>query len=81
MSTMRLFNMVFLMFLLALMSKPQVITFPFLLLLWDYWPLRRLEASAGVHWLRPAIRALVEKLPLLAIAGMSSATARSTSML
>ncbi len=31
-----------LLFLLALMSKPQVITFPFVLLLWDYWPLRRL---------------------------------------
>jgi tetratricopeptide (TPR) repeat protein len=28
---------------MALMSKPQVITFPFLLLLWDYWPLRRLK--------------------------------------
>src|ERR1039457_2098107 len=24
------------------MSKPQVITLPFLLLLWDYWPLRRM---------------------------------------
>ena len=28
-------------FALGLMSKPQVITFPFVLLLWDYWPLRR----------------------------------------
>ena len=26
-------------FALALLSKPQVVTFPFLLLLWDYWPL------------------------------------------
>ena len=26
---------------LGLMSKPQVITLPFVLLLWDYWPLRR----------------------------------------
>ncbi len=30
------------LFALGLMSKPQVITFPFVLLLWDYWPLRRL---------------------------------------
>ena len=30
-----------LLFLLGLMSKPQVITLPFVLLLWDYWPLRR----------------------------------------
>ena len=29
-------------FALGLMSKPQIITFPFLLLLWDYWPLQRL---------------------------------------
>ena len=31
-----------LLFLLGLMSKPQVISLPFVLLLWDYWPLRRL---------------------------------------
>jgi protein O-mannosyl-transferase len=29
------------LFVLALLSKPQVITFPLLLLLFDYWPLRR----------------------------------------
>ena len=28
-------------FAMGLMSKPQIITFPFLLLLWDYWPLER----------------------------------------
>jgi len=30
-----------LLFALGLMSKPQVITVPFILLLWDYWPLGR----------------------------------------
>lgn len=30
------------LFALGLMAKPQVITFPFVLLLWDYWPLRRI---------------------------------------
>ncbi len=30
------------LFALGLMSKPQVITFPFVLLLWDYWPLERI---------------------------------------
>jgi tetratricopeptide (TPR) repeat protein len=40
-ANLRRYLAVFFMFLLALMSKPQVITFPFLLLLWDYWPLER----------------------------------------
>ena len=30
------------LFALGLMAKPQVITFPFVLLLWDYWPLGRI---------------------------------------
>jgi len=31
-----------LLFAMGLMAKPQIITFPFILLLWDYWPLQRL---------------------------------------
>ncbi len=33
------------LFALGLMSKPQVITLPFVLLLWDYWPLRRMTLA------------------------------------
>ena len=33
------------LFVLGLMAKPQVITFPFVLLLWDYWPLRRMAVA------------------------------------
>ena len=32
-----------LMFALGSMAKPQIITLPFVLLLWDYWPLERLR--------------------------------------
>ena len=32
-------------FAVGLMAKPQVITLPFVLLLWDYWPLGRMFAS------------------------------------
>ena len=32
-------------FALGLMAKPQVITLPFVLLLWDYWPLRRMAIA------------------------------------
>jgi hypothetical protein len=33
------------LFACGLMSKPQVITLPFVLLLWDYWPLRRTPSA------------------------------------
>jgi len=43
------YAVIVLVFALALLSKPQVITFPFLLLLFDYWPLRRVgEGDEGV---------------------------------
>jgi protein O-mannosyl-transferase len=29
-------------FVLGMMAKPQIITLPFVLLLWDYWPLKRM---------------------------------------
>jgi len=41
------YAVVALLFALGLMSKPQIITFPFLLLLWDYWPLQRMAVSAS----------------------------------
>ncbi len=40
------YAVVFLLFALGLLSKSQVITFPFLLWLWDYWPLCRIGAPA-----------------------------------
>ena len=69
-----------LLFTLGLLSKPQVVTFPFVLLLWDYWPLQRMSFSgdksarsseAGVPsrslpWL------IVEKLPLFALSAGSA---------
>jgi Flp pilus assembly protein TadD len=33
---------------MGLMAKPQVITFPFVLLLWDYWPLRRMAKGPAL---------------------------------
>jgi protein O-mannosyl-transferase len=39
-------------FALGLMAKPQVITLPFVLLLWDYWPLERLAVRHSPFALR-----------------------------
>ena len=46
-------------FVLALLSKPTVVTLPFVLLLLDYWPLQRMESVR---------RLVLEKLPLLVLA-------------
>lgn len=63
------------LFALGLMSKPMVITFPFMLLLLDNWPLGRLEGSAAM--IAPTAqsslpRLLAEKLPLLALSAASA---------
>lgn len=73
---------VLLLFALGLMAKPMLVTLPFVLLLLDVWPLRRVSLEAGCPdrsggglpreqgsvWLR-LVR---EKLPLLALAVASS---------
>jgi protein O-mannosyl-transferase len=70
------------LFALGLMSKPQVITLPFVLLLWDYWPLRRMfpseatvgsEASVDTSFPKRSLSQLIlEKVPLLLLAGISA---------
>ncbi len=52
------------LFSFGLMSKPMLVTLPFLLLLIDYWPLR---SHPGV----PLPRLLLEKLPLLGLSLIS----------
>jgi tetratricopeptide (TPR) repeat protein len=56
------------LFALGLMSKPMLVTLPCLLLLLDYWPLRRFETTArqfDPSRLRPLF---YEKLPFFALA-------------
>jgi protein O-mannosyl-transferase len=52
------------LFTAGLLSKPMLVTLPFLLLLLDWWPLRRKE-----NW----PRLVLEKLPLVALAALSAA--------
>jgi len=50
------------LFALGLLAKPMLVTLPFVLLLLDAWPLRRLSR-----------RAVLEKVPLLALSAVSAA--------
>ena len=73
--------LVALCFALGLMAKPQVITFPFVLLLMDYWPLQRM-AAPGKHNRsqasilhppsRPFSQLVLEKVPLLVLSAASA---------
>ncbi len=58
---------VLLLFALGLMAKPSLVTLPFVLLLLDYWPLRRMEPTPPDDRLRQAWRLIVEKIPLFAL--------------
>ena len=60
------------LFALGLLSKPQVITFPFVLLLWDYWPLRRMSFRPGAAQTRKLPELIWEKVPLFALAAASA---------
>jgi tetratricopeptide (TPR) repeat protein len=44
-TSVRRYAVVAALFALGLMAKPEVITLPFVLLLWDYWPLQRMGGS------------------------------------
>ncbi len=58
-------------FVLALLSKPTVVTLPLMLLLLDYWPLQRFEQQGLVQqpeYFGIPRRLILEKIPLLALA-------------
>ncbi len=75
------YSLVFLLYLFSLMSKPQTITFPFLLLLWDYWPLRRYAAERAAPDAAPEgggtprftiLWLVLEKTPLFLLSAASA---------
>ena len=67
------------LFAMGLMSKPMVITLPFVLLLLDYWPLGRIQgappsALRDQQWIpqAPLTKLFLEKVPLLALSAASA---------
>ncbi len=75
-----------LFFALGLMSKPMLVTLPFLMLLLDYWPLQRfgkgadsmdtrrksISKSNNINRTRSFIKLVVEKTPFLLLAAASA---------
>ncbi|MGA3264733.1 MAG: tetratricopeptide repeat protein [Terracidiphilus sp.] len=61
-------------FACALMSKPMAVTLPFILLLLDYWPLRRITFTpeTRAHWFSSFWKLCLEKWPLFIMAVISS---------
>ncbi len=59
-------------FVLGLMAKPMVVTLPFVLLLLDYWPLRRVSIPVRDGALLR--RVVAEKIPMLVLAVVASVT-------
>ena len=57
---------VIILFALGLMSKPMLVTLPFVLLLCDYWPLGRMNDLSDLR------RLTIEKIPLFLLAAASS---------
>ena len=70
---------VVLTFILGLMTKPMLVTLPFVLLLMDYWPLGRMELDSKSVSQRIGLpRLIAEKIPLLALAALSIALSMSS---
>jgi protein O-mannosyl-transferase len=59
-------------FALGLMSKPMLVTWPFVMLLLDYWPLGRFSFPALRHSSTATLRLIWEKLPFFAVAAAAS---------
>jgi len=65
----RFYALTLLFFSLGLMAKPMLVTLPFVLLLLDYWPLKRLQSRKDIS------RLMFEKWPFFAISALASIVA------
>src|SRR5262249_24996862 len=63
--------LVLLSFALGLMSKPMVVSLPFVFFLLDLWPLARYSPPSIGSWVPPG-RLVIEKFPLLATAAAAA---------
>jgi len=78
------YSIMIVMFALGLMAKQMLVTLPFVLLLLDYWPLRRIagkgseiqdkekSGAANVGQLSPIGRLIMEKIPLFTLSAIAA---------
>jgi tetratricopeptide (TPR) repeat protein len=59
-------------FCLGLMCKPMLVTLPLVLLLMDFWPLRRFRINADEPPIRSIFKLTAEKIPLIVLSAVSS---------
>jgi len=82
--TTKRYSLVFLLFAFGLMSKPMLVTLPFVLLLFDYWPLERFKSGQREREFKIAqkdkyfngekniSKLVLEKFPLLILSALCS---------
>ena len=66
------YGMALVLLALGLLSKPMLVTWPFLMLLLDFWPLRRADARDFRRDAQKFARLLLEKIPFFALVLASS---------
>src|SRR5208283_6070824 len=66
--TSRFYWLALLFFALGLMAKPMLVTLPFVMLLLDWWPLRRMTGDPRPGFV---LRLVLEKWPFFLLAGLS----------
>ncbi|QWR76290.1 tetratricopeptide repeat protein [Candidatus Magnetomonas plexicatena] len=59
-------------FMLSLMSKPMAVTFPFVLLLFDFWPLKRFNFTHSTNEGKSAAWLIAEKIPFFIFSAILS---------
>lgn len=64
------YGLVFVLLAIGLMAKPMLVTLPLVLLLLDFWPLRRYAPEFNSPW--QAVYLAFEKVPLLALSAICS---------
>src|SRR5262249_13839789 len=68
----RRYTWIFITLALGLMAKPMLVTWPFVMLLLDYWPLGRWQSGKSKAQRDELRKLIIEKIPLFALVAASA---------